>query len=430
MAASLPYNTTSINAAFPVGQGLVSTVMVGVMTLFTYMFVATSFARFFMGRTKVWDSKSTFFGVDVFFFGILLCWGGLLLSLLIISLVRYKDDLSVRDFYSPQDIANVSDIAVCLFVMFMWRITMFYNLQYSTTEDVLKGEITDIAPNDAGKFFLTYIPIGVLMYFCLMPASLGYIKSGQNNWFPSVTYGVAKELNLAAGILLSCSLGWYYTLGPFISFVRMADESLKKKFGNSYIPLALVPGEDVARTKYSIDLMYKGTVSFESGILAGIHVPKAAAMIKGWIPAYHLPRIFIYAFIFYRGASNVFLTDDLLKSAEFFVCTLLIPLGLCLLSQSYDYFFAYYIASTLWFLVIQYTCGSIITENGSLVHTVQGSNGYTGANLNFGLYLSGPANASTSLVDPTTINFNIWWATAFCIISGLLLTMGGSRVVN
>lgn len=426
-AAVLPYNTTSINASFPVGHGIVNALLVIAFVVFNYIFVCTTLMTILKGNKAKWASTNYFVGFDVAFFGFVL-WGAAACTIFIYGLTEYKNQLTVNSFslYNPQDVSNIVEATVCLWLLFLWKFALFYDVYLGGAKDTGVVENKDNYRFTRNAFFTTWTWL-TLLFLCIWPAAYGFVQNyqnysrieytNQNGWFaPFSSFNAVGAGNLATGILLVVSIVVYFSG----NFTHQLYSKLKIKAGYTELNVKVEPAY--------WETLFNSSVSYESKLFSGVEGFNTTALVKGWIPAYHLPTSFVLAFCFFTGSSNMFTKYDLIKTNEFFCCVCLVPLVLCALSQTLDYFIAYHVAARFWFIAMQYFAGAILTNYLSLVDGT-GYQGATGKNLDFGMYLSGPGNDSgtSGLIDPTTVQFQTWFALSLAVISFAFSAWGGEK---
>lgn len=447
MPLVLPYNTTSINASFPVGHGLISALVVIVFTAFNFMFVVTTLLTLFYGSKNAWrgrnggnkDDKekketSNFFAFDVIIGTVI--WAGAAVAIFVTGVVNYNKQLTDGgySFYHPQDASNITEAVVCLWMLMLWKFAMLYDASKGKVNQI-EGTVEPGEGQSWGRavFFSLWTSL-TLAFLCLWPAIYGYTYAlgGNGNfnrhpytnaggWFtPVAKYTGVPAANLASGIILLAIFVFYFTIGRFLKDVTIYTggsvyRAAQRFTGNSKV----IPTPDVVIEEVTVQKVYYNAFSYKSKLFSGVEGFESEAVVKGWIPAHHLPLSFILAFCFYTGAADMFTKYDLIKTTEFFFCVCVIPLFLCALSQTVDYFFAYHVAARFWFLAIQYFAGAVLTTSASLVAGA-GPMDATGSNLDYGMYLSGPANGtdtSNGLVDPTTVMFTTYFALSVTILS-------------
>lgn len=417
---ALPFNTTSINANFPVGHGLINAIAVMAFVVFTYIFVGTTLLTLYKGQNAKWASVAAFKGIDIGMGS--LVWAGAVFTIFIDGILQYREQLKlalyagVGSIYNPQDVSNIVEASVCLSMLILWKIALFVDSAGGAT---IEGVVKSTPAYRKAKYFFNLFTGFTLLFLCLWPAAFGFLQqyqhyslypyTNQDGWFgPASTYTAVGAGNLATGIILAFSIVWYYSAGKLVKMYL--------KFSNKGVQTN------------TFDVLMDAPVSYQSKLFAGVEGFNTAAVVKGWIPTYHLPTSFVIAFIFFTGSSNMFTKYDLIKTTEFFFCVCMVPLFLCAVAQSLDYFLAYHVAARFWFISFQYFAGAVLTTYLNLTPGA-GPQSAVGLNLDFGMYLSGPGNDTSSggLIDPTTVKFQTWFALSLTIISFCFSIWGGEK---
>lgn len=410
--ATLPCNATSVQSTDPVAWGLISMLITGMCVLYNYAFIFTTMLKMWRpAESKFWPSVLAFKWFDF-----LLCNVGVFVaavSVFIWVLVRYVEANQNFSYaatkitiLAPQDVANVFYIGISMMVL-------VYHKLYLITRAFLPGNPTVskdgrfIYPSGIPKtdaLFASMVPVAGLTAICLFGAIYGYQQTYIQTvsicgapmpaWFPLGPnwpdfYSDVGKAHLATGCILASTL----------------------VFGIFLMPLG-VGSNKGTEAKDSI----RNTVSYQWNVFDVINNPsQKRSVLVGWLPTIHLGFWWTLAFSWYFPQCHMFTHHDLYKTIGVWFCISFLSLVFAAVSGSLDSFTAFFFAAVFSFELIQYVGGTVIYP----ILTTSAVNPLSQAQIEYGLYLTGPA---------TNANFDTWTVTVFTYIGLALSIMAAASV--
>ena len=393
---ALPLNASSAQAQYPTGEIFISCIVVAAFVVWHFMFFVTTMKKVVFGMGGYWEESKTSGPSSFFVWDVVI---GSLINLIVVigwfgwafgNYAYQLDYVAGYSLYAPQDYVYITDWSMSLILLLLWKTVLWHDSR--SKRDDIKGEVYDYAymseksvdevdPKVSTSRFIAVvvIPTFILMFNCLYFPAYGYVNSLIYGWFPSATYGPIAGVNVATGIALALIVFFHVFSG--------------------------------IRQKNAMVEIYKKITTFDSDLFYAAEGPKdRQAIVKGYIPVFHMPLLFWLAYMFAQFPFMLINTDDLIKANAYFFGTAFIPFVLCLFAGSMNYYFAYNTAARFAWYCTQYFAGSVLAT-----FPLDTTNQYQiGMNINYGFFLTAPASTAfagvntTALVDQTTCQVAIW----------------------
>jgi hypothetical protein len=399
--------TGAITANYPVGYTLTMMLLTFVFVTFHYMYPISSMIKFMVGGDPIYDDPLKFSMVDFGLFTTIkavILYGGF-----IWSFVNYYgrfliDDpdssglLQVPIYNIPQEVTNIVVISIFLFQMIgHWAVLIKKDFFFATPTDLTRAMLPDrsdyadaskeLVPNSALNYYRRIFPTYALSAVVLFWAIMGFV---QTTYLPTVPYTYCS--GGGATVCWGGAQGFWGTnifilaIGITLAYYLM--------FRFSFI------NDPVKMKEYS----KTAPALFASADGPELH----NAMVLGTVPTFHLPGIWILAYIFYIPFAVTIIYHDLVKGAMAFSLWGLLPLLMALTAQDLGFFYPYHVACVVYSYIFMYFSDAVVyPPTGTALSGDQ-------VVVDYGAFLTGPDTKARVNADVFTVSL---WGLGTAVIA-------------